>query len=51
VVHHKSYDQAVLLGNNDAELVSLCFECHTFIEFEGDRKLTLQEANNRLHAG
>ncbi|MDE2010335.1 MAG: hypothetical protein KGJ09_09720 [Candidatus Omnitrophica bacterium] len=48
VVHHKSYHPDVLGGLNDSMLVSLCFSCHYFIEFDGDRKVSLEEANRRL---
>ncbi len=48
IVHHKSYDAEVLAGNNDGQLVSLCFGCHSFIEFDGKRKTNLREANARL---
>ncbi len=50
VVHHKSYDEEVMIGNRDGDLISLCFECHEFIEFDGDRKTTLAEANERLES-
>jgi hypothetical protein len=48
VVHHKSYEDDVMSGDNDAMLVSLCFNCHRFIEFDGDKKLSLAEANIKL---
>ena len=47
-VHHRSYGRDVKRGDNDAELASLCNGCHTFIHFDGDRKMTLVEANRRL---
>jgi 5-methylcytosine-specific restriction endonuclease McrA len=48
VVHHQSYDKDVLAGTADYMLTSLCFDCHAFIEFDGDRKTSLDEANERL---
>jgi hypothetical protein len=47
-VHHKSYSQEVLDGQNDSEMISLCNRCHRFIEFKSGQKVTLQEANERL---
>lgn len=35
-VHHRSYDKAVLLGERDSSLTSLCMGCHETIEFNGD---------------
>ena len=48
VVHHRSYADDVMLGNRDEMLVSLCRGCHDFIEFDGGRKTSLNEANQRL---
>lgn len=50
-VHHLSYSPRVLDGLDDAQLVSLCADCHRHIEFDGERKLTLSEANARLKQG
>lgn len=50
IVHHKSYHVDVIEGRDDSKLISLCFTCHLFIEFDGDRKLSLREANERLGA-
>jgi len=50
VVHHKSYDKDVLAGYRDDLLVSLCNPCHSAIEFDGKKKLTLRQANERLKA-
>jgi hypothetical protein len=36
VVHHRSYDNDVLLGTNDNHLISLCNECHEKIEFTNE---------------
>ena len=38
IVHHISYDDDVLLGNNDDGLVSLCDGCHTVVHFASSGK-------------
>lgn len=45
-VHHRSYGDAVLLGNDNEKLVSLCGGCHHFVSVDdsGNRR-TLEEAN------
>lgn len=55
VVHHKSYERAVLDGQRDDMLVSLCLTCHRTIEFETDAngkdvKNSLTVANRKLSA-
>lgn len=47
-VHHRSYSQGVLEGVQDSQLILLCGHCHGLIEFSGDTKCTLTEANSRL---
>lgn len=47
-VHHLSYAPEVLLGLRHSLLVTVCDKCHIFIEFNGDRKRTLEEANTFL---
>lgn len=48
-VHHLDYGPDTLLGLVPSSLVSLCRECHRWIEFDGDgRKRTLREANKVL---
>jgi len=47
-VHHLSYDERTLLGMLSVLLVALCEECHHGIEFDGNRKRTLEEANQEL---
>ena len=37
-VHHKRYFQKVLTGKNIGYLVSICSDCHTFIEYDVDTK-------------
>ena len=52
VVHHKNYDAEVMDGQRDADLISLCHNCHSAIEFEitnGKKvKNSLQKANGKL---
>lgn len=36
-VHHLTYTEPVLKGEDDSQLVSVCAECHDRIEFDGDR--------------
>ena len=36
-VHHISYEQDVMIGENDDELISLCNICHKGIEYDGER--------------
>lgn len=38
--HHITYSEAVLLGNDDSQLVAICKGCHRFVEFHNDKKLT-----------
>lgn len=52
-VHHRSYDQDVLDGNRDEDLISLCRPCHKRIEFTMNRrnkrvKNSLARANEKL---
>lgn len=47
-IHHRSYSEAVLKGENHAELVAICRKCHEKIEFRRGKKCSLQEANGRL---
>lgn len=39
-VHHITYGEAVLRGEDDSQLVSICRGCHKFTEFHKDEKLT-----------
>jgi hypothetical protein len=39
-VHHISYDEEVILGERDEDLISLCDPCHQSIEFDGERHRT-----------
>lgn len=47
-VHHRSYSRAALLGDDEADLVALCKECHNCIEYSERLKVGLMEANERL---
>jgi hypothetical protein len=57
-VHHRSYSEAVLAGNDDEQLVSICKGCHNFITLEDlgarrspgetDRLLLLRDENITL---
>jgi hypothetical protein len=37
-VHHRSYADAVLEGNDDSQLSALCNKCHEAIHFDEDKK-------------
>lgn len=43
-VHHSSYDISVLMGADLTRLHPTCGDCHTKIEFDGERKRTFEEA-------
>lgn len=47
-VHHLDYGVETLMGLRDFNLVSLCGECHKGIEFDGNWKRTLVQANKAL---
>lgn len=47
-VHHRSYDYATMSGRNLGRLVSICDSCHREIEFTGDAKNTLRQAEKKL---
>lgn len=47
-VHHLSYDVDTLLGARTYFLVTMCRECHEWIEFDGIKKRTIIQANNLL---
>jgi hypothetical protein len=36
-VHHRSYADDVMCGDNDALLASVCVACHRLIHFDGDK--------------
>src|SRR6185437_11126711 len=38
VVHHRSYEDEVKLGNNDTKLASVCEGCHRIIHFDESGK-------------
>lgn len=47
-VHHTSYATSVLLGMHLHLLVCLCDKCHHSIEFDGEDKKSLEDANETL---
>lgn len=47
-VHHLSYACDVLLGLKNALLVTMCDKCHVLVEFDGNQKRTLEQANEFL---
>lgn len=47
-VHHSRYDKRVLLGQSLRGLWSSCAACHAEGEFDGDRKTTTAECNERM---
>lgn len=49
-VHHKSYDDAVLRGDDDSQLVSLCSGCHHVVEFHASGAKNNREAQNAILA-
>jgi 5-methylcytosine-specific restriction endonuclease McrA len=49
-VHHRDYRPETMLGLSWTSLVTLCRSCHESIEFDGERKRTLKEANTKLVA-
>lgn len=42
------YRKRELLGWRRAKLISLCKRCHTLLEFNGDRKLSMKELRRKL---
>lgn len=47
-VHHIVYSRRNLLGQSTRGLRALCRACHLEVEFDGDRKRTLREAQLAL---
>ncbi len=47
-VHHCKYVMKAMDGTNLGLLVSLCGPCHTFCEWDGDRKTMPSGANGRI---
>lgn len=51
-IHHVGYGRAVLGGERDEALMPLCRGCHHRVEFDGERKRTVTEAQavfQKLH--
>lgn len=48
ILHHKNYEWEILSGKTVNGLVPLCKTCHYHIEFSGGRKMSLDQANNKL---
>lgn len=48
VVHHRSYDIATMAGSSIDNLISLCRECHNWIEFEEGNKVSFERAEERF---
>lgn len=42
-VHHLSYRRNVMKGKDPTQLVPICKDCHTTLEFDGDRKRSVVE--------
>lgn len=47
-VHHLTYTEPVLKGEDDSQLVSVCAECHDRIEFDGDRNPRTDSEKQRV---
>ena len=47
-VHHRSYADEVLAGNNDAQLASICEGCHNFIHFDDNGYKRSPEESDRF---
>jgi hypothetical protein len=46
-IHHRSYDFLTMRGSAPKNLTPVCRRCHTAMEFDGERKVELEEANAR----
>lgn len=49
-VHHRSYSEAVMRGDDLLQLVSLCTACHNHIHWWNGLKVSLRTAGHRLAA-
>jgi hypothetical protein len=47
-VHHRSYDDDVMKGNDDSKLVSLCRSCHEYITYDENGIRRPLEEQDRL---
>lgn len=48
MVHHRDYEKDTLLGKRIDSLSAICGPCHKAIEFVGDTKTTVKQANELL---
>lgn len=48
LVHHRSYADEVLSGNDDGQLISLCEGCHTIIHFDDAGNKRSEEETDHL---
>lgn len=47
-IHHRSYTYSQLSGESTDTMAPIYRKCHEKVEFDGDRKVTLEEANVRF---
>lgn len=47
-IHHKGYGERTMTGESLSALVPICGECHRYIHFDGETRLSLSKANLRL---
>ncbi|MGB8028149.1 MAG: hypothetical protein WCF30_00665 [Terracidiphilus sp.] len=47
-VHHRSYSEAVLAGNDDAQLASICEGCHNIVTFDDSGARRSPDETDRL---
>jgi hypothetical protein len=48
IVHHRSYADAVMAGNDDDKLASICDGCHNFIHFDDAGTKRSEDETERL---
>lgn len=47
-VHHRDYNADTILGKSPSSLMSVCRSCHKAIEFDGTRKVSIEEMQRRI---
>ena len=47
--HHNSYSLPTLRGDDLTGIVTLCWQCHAHVEFDGERKRSFKEAVKHYH--